>query len=814
MVATEMGLDRYEDLGLLGRGGMGEVRRVRDRHLNRVMAMKTVSASYSRSARAVPRFIEEAQATAQLQHPGIVPVHELGRLADGRLYFTMQEVRGRQMSDVIREVHGSPSDRSGRPPWNFRRLVSAFWQVCSAVAFAHDRGVLHRDLKPGNIMLGEFGEAHVVDWGLARVVGRPDLAARAGDLDVVVTNRSLDDSEATRAGTVAGTPAYMAPEQARGDIDMLDARTDIYALGAVLYEILTGRPPYEGADGRAVHRAVLQGPPPPPDPAIDLPEDLVEICNKAMARAPEERYARTLELVADIASWLDGAKRREKALALVELADAKLDEAAALREHAADSAAHAKHLLAGTQPWDSEAAKAEGWAEEDRAEQLLSDADMREVEHREMLRTALNHDPKMPEADHRLAAFHIREHRAAEARRDRRAAAQSEKLIRSHDRSGAHAAYLKGTGALTLVTDPPGAEVLLYRYVERTRRLETEWVGSLGRTPLQSVSMEMGSYLCLIRADGRADVRYPVHIGRGEHWHGIRPGDVDPTPIRLPRPSDMADDDCYIPAGFYESGGDAEAYAALPGLRRWVDEMVFKRFPVTNREYLAFLNDILAQGREEDALKWVPSQRTLMEGTTTIPQYARRPDGCFDVGPDAEGDVWDLDWPVVLVDWYGAMAYAAWLAERTDQGWRLPGEFEWEKAGRGVDGRYFPWGDFANPSWCSRRASVEGQSRLPVVVDSFPVDASPYGVRGMAGNVKDWCIEPSTLEPDQTAGVLPPPRVGDSLEPIPRSVRGGSWISIESRARLATRQTTNAAVRYGNDGLRVIRRGAPDAPLF
>ena len=206
------GLSRYDDLGLIGMGGMGEVRRVRDRRLGRQLALKTLHLPALNRPALVARFLEEAQATAQLQHPGIVPIHDLGTLPDGRLWFTMKEVTGQTFGQVIAEVH-APSDARREPTdsgWTLRRLVDALHQVCEAVGYAHSRGVVHRDLKPDNIMVGSHGEVLVLDWGLAKVLGRPDLAAEEGELDPVQTDRSRDSVHQTRVGMVAGTPAYMA----------------------------------------------------------------------------------------------------------------------------------------------------------------------------------------------------------------------------------------------------------------------------------------------------------------------------------------------------------------------------------------------------------------------------------------------------------------------------------------------------------------------------------------------------------------------------------------------------------------------------
>ena len=257
------GLSRYDDLGPIGMGGMGEVRRVRDRRLGRVLALKTLHAPALSRPSLVARFLEEAQATAQLQHPGIVPIHDLGTLPDGRLWFTMKEVTGQTFGAVISEVHARSRTRwqPAASGWTLRRLVDALHQVCEAVGYAHSRGVVHRDLKPDNIMVGSHGEVLVLDWGLAKVLGRPDLAAEDGELDPVQTDRSRASAHQTQVGQVAGTPAYMPPEQALGKVDQIDARSDVYALGALLYEVLSGHCPYPGHSAVAVLEQVRRGPP-------------------------------------------------------------------------------------------------------------------------------------------------------------------------------------------------------------------------------------------------------------------------------------------------------------------------------------------------------------------------------------------------------------------------------------------------------------------------------------------------------------------------------------------------------------------------
>ena len=786
-------LGPYEDLGPIGSGGMAEVRRVRDPVLNRVMAAKMLHENVTHDPQRVLRFVEEAQVTAQLRHPSIVAVHELRRNDDGRIYFTMAEVRGQTLVEVVDELHAaSRSGRWGRSTndWTLERLIEAFRRACEAVAYAHSRGVVHRDLKPANVMVGRFGEVILLDWGLAKVFNQGHSEDKP-----VVTRRSIADATQTQHGRVLGTPAYMPPEQARGELDRVGTASDVYALGAILYTILSGRAPYAGKSGDQVLRARLSGPPRPLsewEGLPDLPEHLRVICEKAMSSEPTARHYDAAELAQDVGSWLDGSQRQAKALDLVRKAAATLPTANTLAEEARRLHEEARERLepiANHEPIDR---KRPGWVLEDLAVQLEAKAGMRVLEAIRTLRAALNLAPDLAEVHEALADVYKQQHEEAEARGDSDEAERLEVLLRDHDR-GRLRQYLDGTGALTLHTDPPGARARIYRYVERDRRLQPEYFRELGTTPLEAVPLAMGSYLVELEVEGRPVVRYPVVIGRNQHWDGRPPGARQPLAIRIPEC--LASDEIYVPAGWAQNGGDeASCDSWLPKRQVWVDAMVFKTHPITNGDYLAFLNDLEQSGRSRDVQRFLPR----FEG---FPPYEKDREGTWKLRNDMLIFESTPEHPVVMVDWTSAAAYADWYSRRTGLPWALPDEISWEKAARGVDGRVYPWGNHLDPTWCNMRESRAGRPAL-LPVGEFEADASPYGVRGMGGNSMDWCR-------DAFKGTGPPmlrSRAVVREDPgQPRSIRGGHFYAVGQISRVCHRYRLDPAFRAYMLGFRLMR---------
>jgi serine/threonine-protein kinase len=295
--------DRYTLSRLHATGGIGRVWLARDASLGRDVALKELRPERAGQPALWARFQREAQVTGQLEHPGIVPVYEVGRRPDDQApFYTMRFVRGRTLAEAARAYHDRRA-RGQAGPLELRELLTAFVGVCHAVAYAHSRGVLHRDLKPQNVVLGDYGEVIVLDWGLAKVIGEPDGDTTASRAPVALAGEGSKDE--TVAGQVLGTPAYMPPEQAEGRLDLLDVRTDVYGLGAVLYEVLAGQPPFGGPDTTAVLRRVVHDAPPPPRSlVVGVPRPLEAVCLKALAKNPAGRYASALDLAADVKRYL------------------------------------------------------------------------------------------------------------------------------------------------------------------------------------------------------------------------------------------------------------------------------------------------------------------------------------------------------------------------------------------------------------------------------------------------------------------------------------------------------------------------------
>jgi serine/threonine-protein kinase len=373
---------RYQLLAEIGRGGMGAVYLGRDTELGRDLAVKILLEAHKDCPEVARRFIEEAQITGQLQHPAAVPVYGLGRLADGRPYIALKLVQGRTLAELLKK-RGEPgalapggrdrlpqgADAPGSPV-ALPRLLKIFERVCQTIAYAHSKGVIHRDLKPQNVMVGEFGEVQVMDWGLAKVLaeGGAEAETLAGHADRV---RLLGDADgaATQAGSVLGTPAYMPPEQAAGQ--KVDRRADVFGLGAILYEILTGKPPYTGAGGvlpiQQARRAELGKAFARLD-GCGADAELVGLCKHCLAPEPSGRPADAAALAAEVAAYLAAIEERLHAAQLAQAAAQAraLQERKTRRRTLALAATLMVAVVGGAITW--------GWLEQERLARLARTA--------------------------------------------------------------------------------------------------------------------------------------------------------------------------------------------------------------------------------------------------------------------------------------------------------------------------------------------------------------------------------------------------------------------------------------------------------
>jgi serine/threonine protein kinase/tetratricopeptide (TPR) repeat protein len=296
---------RFRVLRPHARGGLGAIFVALDSELNREVALKQILDRHADDDISRKRFLLEAEITGGLEHPGIVPVYGLGSYADGRPFYAMRFIRGNSLKEAIGQFHADAALKSspGRRWLELRKLLRRFVDVCNALDYAHSRGVLHRDVKPGNIIIGKHGETLVVDWGLAKAQGRADSHETPEERPLQPSSAS--GSAETLPGSALGTPAYMSPEQARGDLEHLGPQSDVYSLGATLYCLLTGRPPYKDDEVGAMLSAVQKGDFAPPrklDPTID--SALEAVCLKSMALKPGDRYSLPRLLADDVESWM------------------------------------------------------------------------------------------------------------------------------------------------------------------------------------------------------------------------------------------------------------------------------------------------------------------------------------------------------------------------------------------------------------------------------------------------------------------------------------------------------------------------------
>jgi len=746
---------RYTLLAELGRGQQGVVYRAEDLVLRREVALKALILDEGAlDAEAIDRFVAEAQLTAQIAHPHVIPIHDAGRLPDGRPFYTMPLLPDRTLEDLLAAERGEGQTLHEDA---LVRLMRVFTGACMAMHAAHERGVIHRDLKPANIMLGPSDEALVADFGLARIVG-----------EGVRTSRALG---MTVAGNALGTPLYMSPEQARGQLDRIDRRTDVYALGAILYELLTQVPPLLEESLPAQLVAIMEKTAPSPierAPTRMVPPELSELSMRCLEKAPEDRPPTALALVQEVDAWLAGSRRlarqREEAARHVDRAEELREESQRRRMQAEETQRDYDRLRQQTPEHAPLEVKEPIWRLE---EQLASEAleiDRIEDECAAQLEAALRAEPGRQDAREALVDLLLM--RMAK-RRQQGDGLAAEQLARHAIRVGGQEvrARLSAPGWLTLKVTPEGAEVSLRRYTEELARLR---LGPARPVGPGEIELPAGSYRLTLRSDGR-EAHLPFTLRQGERraLHFDASG-LDTLPEHF----------VLVPAGPSLLGGDLDAPAAYPPREEEVHAFALAVEPVTCAEYLEFVRSLPdaheALGRCPRATRDAESYWILDEaGAVALPEE------------DAQGDHWEMDWPIFGVSALDAEAYLAWRSERDGRSYRLPTDAEWERAARGADGRAYPWGNRFDPAFCHMRMSRPGDI-VPDSVGSFETDVSAFGVRDLAGCVAEWTS--SSYRP----GLMD------------RSVRGGGWSTRAHRCVSTFRGTVGPEDVSGDLGFRAL----------
>jgi serine/threonine protein kinase/formylglycine-generating enzyme required for sulfatase activity len=781
---------RYKIGELLGAGGVGLVTSALDRTIGRTVAVKTLRQGKG-SPLVTRRFIEEAHVTAKLEHPNVVPVYDMGWLPDGQPYYTMRVVKKRSLRDVLKQA-------DLKAQWPLVRLLGAFLQVSRALAYAHARGILHNDIKPENILLGDFGEVYVADWGLARPMADAALDA--------VPRAEADAPRASGTSSQAsGTPGYIAPEVLRRE-PHIDQRADLFALGVVLYELLTGAHPFDtgGGAGPMLVATLDRTPNRPRDVTPSCPLLLEDLCLQMLAKGRDERPWSADQVAAEVEAFLEGAKERERRRA----------EAVTLCERASEPVSRFRHLetdrqrmsdlartaLKQVKGWEQVERKRSGWALEDRAAEAERESGRALAEAVELYTKALGYDAECSDAHRGLAELYWSRARQAEADRSPAAQVYYEALVTDHDQ-GRYAALLRADARLSLATHPQGANVVVHRYAERDRILVPTDERYLGRTPLQELRLDPGSYLLVLRAPGYRDVRYPIFLARGAHHE---------AEVNLYTHEEVGEDFVYVPGGVAILGGDPEAYEPLARQELRVGDFAIARFPVTMRDYCAFLDGLQ---RADPALADKRAPHDLQRSAFAA---RRREDGRWEPDPMiiegearkafpmSEGHDWNV--PAHLVDWFDAVAYCRWRRAPEGVELRLPTEVEWEKASRGTDGRFYPWGDRFDPTFCLMRESRPYPPQ-PEPVGTFATDESPSGVRDMAGGMREWVGD---IFGERTAAELlaepePPSEIARGESSF-RRVRSGCWSADSKWARAASRGVGLFALTRGTGlGFRVAK---------
>ena len=760
----------FSQSNTIGLGGMGSVFAVHDTEFNRLVALKTLRPAYRNDTKYVDNFVREARITAQIDHPNVVPVHQLGILSDAGVYFTMKLVEGENLRSVIKKLESGEAEYLEK--YSLNVMLDIFLAICNAISFAHSKGIIHRDLKPGNIMIGPFGEVLVMDWGMAKYRAEQDSATTGQTIDLqseiadALPDDSIELDIDSEPGTLHGTPVFMAPEQAQGLAAEVDERTDIHGLGTILYSILTlrrSRFSPELTQEEILQKAAVSEFPPPikvAAPGRPVPQELDAICRKALAHNKADRYISVQGLIREVRNFRDGfpvnaysnrtwyrvvksCQRRPSlpfAIAVVMLStilalmlvallpdkevDNLFDTAAAYASSGNRATDTAITLLAKREQYLAENSEP-SFAE---IRQLQRDIELAAIEADHSFQVALD-----------LLISASPQGRFSEKSLQIQADIFARKLAyaiesKNYDAVRAISYQLHNQYGYLNEHMREHYEQLLSETAQKRRRegfldiratgaeievLNAEVTASGSRFVASSrdfveMFIPVGSYVATV-SSGKTKASFPFVVTPGQE-----------VTLRPELPRSIPADTVYVPPGEFLYGWELAP--------QWVRSRYLPGYfigdnEVTIAEYREFFNELVDPDLQ---VKYMPLYIPLDGVRRFEPIYLADGTIAAPLTPDM---------PVFGIIPEAAQAYCRWYGEKRALNCRLPDQYEWEKAARGVDGRAYPWGNLL----LEENALFVGNPRssyfpFAAGVNAFLTDRSVYGARNMAGNVREYVL--------------------------------------------------------------------------
>ena len=735
---------------LLGETRYAEIRWVRDQLLGRDLVAHILRAGTAVSERA---FVKAARIQAGLQHPNILPVHELSRAPDGRAFMATARSLPGTLAAVLKAVAQDAPE--GRARWTPIRLIEILLDVARAVAFAHRRGVLHRDLRPSHVRLGELGEVHVSGWLRARLrSGNPDQTS----------DQALN--------MVSGGLGFLAPERLERGLSACGPPADVWGLGAMLYGVLTWRPPFAGRSSTEIladirSRSLVPPADRRPSGYEPIPE-LEALCMRALEFDPTRRRVTIEELAVGLEQYLEGTRAEERQL---ERAEERIEDA----ERASGGYAGAREKLrtamtqelalrwrTGGRPVDAPMEQAARTL----VERASGDLESAFTRADEAWARALAEAPSLDTSRHGICSLYFDALQDVERGLVRLPAGYLRAGMRQYD-PGSFMGRLAAPASLEVHARGASLAVRLHSFSEVMGRLQPDAGRHLGSTPLAIEELAPGPYLLILQS-GSTQIRVSIAPTRGEE-----------VALDIPVPELIPPGFVYVSPGLCLIGeGDDGGLMrdALPRGRCRLNGYLIARDLVSVGEYAEFLNalhrnnPVIAQSRAPRRFSGsAPFWRTV-DNEYQVPFV------------DGEGRIWAADLPIVGLTDEDAMAYCSWRARRDRLALRLPTELEWEKAARGADGRLYPWGNRPEPGFCAHRGDGDAHPS-PHPIGAFPEDVSVYGVRDLAGSAREM-----------TESFFPGER---------RVLRGGSWRLPFAECRLTTRTPLTTATPLDAVGFRL-----------